>query len=365
MTIQFMDNFQSYGGVTSFSTPFNEVTPMLQGLPWAAVYGGIAVDPDPSASGYVLRLGCDISSSNTTDTRIALPSVTKKVGVSFRYYFSFLPSESGYRKVLASFRSSTNSRLYDFVIEINGALSLYQQATGTSGYNSAERVATTINPVTAPQSWYHYEFFIDLVNGTYEARIEGTPVLSGTSLPLTNDIYLVGFTPRVSGALPTEGANYMKDFILWDGSGSDNNTFLGTVSVFTLRPNGDVSSGWTRSSGTTDWQILDSQNPVNADYISAGDTPPAPSIVTFTNLPDDVVGVRAVQMMTLAKKSDGGDAVLQNSLLSDGSEDLGATHNVTTLYKYWFDVSELDPSTGLAWDPIGVNDVSMKINRTL
>lgn len=357
MTIQYMENFQSYGPETYIST--GNVDALLQGLPWAQAYGGLVTDPDVNASGYVWQLGIG---SVYGDNRIALPSVTDKVGVAFRRYIANLPTSDSHRCVLASFRDAANLELYGFVIETNGAISLYkEQALG--GYSFASKLDTTTNPVMAPQSWFHYEIFLDLNAGEYEVRIEGVPVMSGTGLTLLENIYSVNFGVRTgTGNTPTD--SYMKDFVLWDGSGTDNNDFVGPVSVFTLRPNGDVSSGWTRSAEDFDYKVLDDITPDDTNYISADDTPPAASIVELTNLSDEIVGIRGLQMMVRARKSDGGDAVLQLSMLSDGSEDLGATHSITTAYKYWFDVSELDPGTGAAWDPIAVNEATFKINRT-
>lgn len=348
MSIQFMDNFQFYGTSTS---------KMLDGLPWSAVVGSLTTDPDPNASGNVLRLSSAVNNSNTADTRLSLPTVTNKVGCGMRFYMGVLPSSSGVRPVILGYRNLSNNKIYDWIIETNGSLSLYD--------GSGTLIATTTNPVMAPRSWFHYEFYVDLNVGTYEARIEGVTVLSGSGLTLLQNVYLVGMSPRQNLGSNTGAQNYMKDFILWDSAGSNNNTFLGPVAVFLLKVNGDVSSGWTRSAGSTDYELLDETTPNDTDYITADDTPPAASIMTLEDLGPEIVGVRGLQMMARAKKSDGGDATLQLSMLSDGSEDLGATHAVTTAFKYWWDVSELDPSTGSLWDPIAVNEATIKINRTV
>lgn len=348
MSIQFMDNFQFYGTST---------TNMLDGLPWSEITGSLTTDPDPNASGNVLRVTSSSNNSNTTDTRLALPSVTRKVGNGFRFYMNTLPSSSGTRPVILGYRDLSNSKIYDWIIETNGSLSLYN--------GSGTLIATTTNPVMAPKSWFHYEFYIDLTAGTYEARIEGVTVLSGTGLTLLQNIYGLGYSSRQNLTNNTNALNYMKDFVIWDASGSNNNTFLGPVAVFLLKVNGDVSSGWARSSGTTDFELLDETSPNDADYIYAGTPPPAPSIMTFEDLGPEIVGVRGLQMMARARKSDGGDATMQLSLLSNGFEDLGGTKAVTTGFKYWYDISELDPNTGALWDPIAVNEATIKVNRTV
>lgn len=350
MSIQYMDNFQFYGTST---------TNMLDGLPWSVITGSLVTDPDVNATGVVFRLTASSSNSNTTDTRLSLPSVTNKIGCGFRYYMNTLPTGATVRPSILALRDLSNNKIYDFVIETNGAVSLYDTKS------TMTLVETTGNPVMAPKSWFHYEIYVDLDAGTYEVRIEGTNVLSGTGLLNLEDVYSLGFSSRQNLGSGTSALNYIKDFVVWDASGSSNNTFMGPVAVFLLKVDGDVSSGWARSSGSTDYELVDETTPDDADYISADDTLPAASIMTLENLSADIVSVRGLQTMARAKKADGGDAKLQVSLLSNGDEDLGADHAVTTAFKYWWDISELDPDTGTAWNPVSVNSATIKVNRTL
>lgn len=349
MSIQYMDNFQFYGTNTTY---------MLDGLPWSSISGSLVADPDTSASGNVLRVTASNNNSNTLDTRLSLPTVTTKVGNAFRFYMDVLPTGNGTRPSILAYRSLANAKLYDWIIEPNGSLSLYN----TSG----TLIATTTNPVMAPKSWFHYEFYIDLTAGTYEARIEGVTVLSGTGLtPVPTSIYLLGYSARQDFTSNSNAKNYMKDFVVWDGSGSVNNSFLGSVTVFLLKVNGDVSSGWTRSSGSTDYGLLNETTPDDTGYISAGTSLPAASFMTLEDLGASVVGVRGLQTMARAQKSDGGDATLVVSLKSATNTDAGANHQVTTGFKYWFDLSELDPDTGTFWAPLAVNAAEIKLDRTV
>ena len=350
MSIQYMDNFQFYGTST---------TNMLDGLPWSVITGSLVTDPDVNSTGTVFRVTASSSNINTTDTRLSLPSFTNKIGCGFRYYMNTLPTGATVRPSILALRDLSNNKIYDIVIETNGAVSLYDTKS------TMTLVETTGNPVMAPKSWFHYEIYMDLDAGTYEVRIEGTNVLSGTGLVNLENVYSLGFSSRQNLGSGTSALNYIKDFVVWDSSGTSNNTFMGPVAVFLLKVNGDVSSGWTRSSGSTDYELLDETTPNDADYISADDTLPAASIMTLENLSADIVSVRGLQTMARARKADGGDANLQVSLLSNGDEDLGGNHPVTTAFKYWWDISELDPDTGTAWTPVSANAATIKVNRTL
>jgi hypothetical protein len=159
----------------------------------------------------------------------------------------------------------------------------------------------------------------------------------------------------------------LKDFVMWDGLGDVANDFIGPCGVYYLPPTSDVSSGWSRTGGASDFGILDNVPPNDASYISAEEDPeiPAPCIVTCAPLPDDIVAVRAVLPIIRARKSDGGEGKLQMSLVSEGDEDLGADRAISTAFTYWWDVSHYDPSTLAPWAPGAVDNVQFKINRTL
>ena len=338
MAIQFMDNFQSYGTSLSY---------MLDGLPYAQVSSSALVaDPDGVSSGRVLVYAV---------MRVALPNVTSKVGAAFRCWMSQLPAGPTNRFSVALFTDPGNSVIRaNFIVEPNGAMTI-QDAAGTI-------VATTTNPVVAPQSWFHYECMVDTSTGDYELRIEGITILTGTSALLVASTIgnIRFFGSGVGGPTP-----YLKDLIIWDGTGTVNNNFMGTVSVYTLALNSDVSSDWTPSTGTSDYQLLDETTPNDADYISAGIAVPYSSVMGMSDLASDVVAVRGLQTMVRASKSDGGDATLVVGVKSATNTDTGANHAVTTAKKYWFDISELDPDTGALWDPLAVNAANLVIDRTV
>lgn len=349
MAIQFMDNYKGYGTNKSY---------MLDGLPYAGLDGvSFGTDPDPGASGNVIFIGYTGGSNNNNDFRIALPTPRISIGIAQRWFLDQLPADISKRPVIADFRDVNNNvRFCSVIVETNGSLSIYD-----SGMTQR---ATTGSPVISPRSWFHYECFYHAGTGAYEVRIEGVTVLTGShSSLIQGTIYQVGCAGRINAVVPINAA--VKDLVIWDTSGSQNNSFTGTVTVYRLPVNSDVSSGWTRSSGSSDYALLNESPPDDSGYISADASLPAPSIMGMDNLPGTVVGVRAVQTMVRAKKSDGGDCTMVVGLVSNGTTGNGASHNVTTASKVWFDVQELDPDTAGLWSPIAVNSVQLKINRTV
>lgn len=105
--------------------------------------------------------------------------------------------------------------------------------------------------------------------------------------------------------------------------------------------------------------------PQDLSYMSANSTPPAAMEYGFDNLPADVTSVRGLLVVGRMRKVDGGDGNVQMSLISNGDVGNGANRPITTTFSYWYDVSQLDPDTGLPWTPLAVNNMTGRINRTL
>lgn len=360
MAIQWMDNFSTYGTGTTGTTN------MSDGLPYASFASGLGVsgsyptvDPDGISSGNVMYTG--------TGFRLACPTPDDVMGEAHRVWFEYLPNINGERSAIFDFRTPANGYGYRVIVEPNGALSVYRSSNTNPGVpGDAACLATTVVPALFLGAWIHYEFKVNTGTGEFELRREGALLLSGTDpSPLGGTIGNMAWSGRgvsTTGFTPFR----IKDLIVWDGSGSQNNDFVGACGVYRLPVDGDVSSGWSRSSGASDYDLLDEAPPADSGYIFAGEGPfPAPSIMTFADLPPEIVGVRALMMLGRMWKTDGGDANVQMSLISAGDEDNGADRPISTTPTYWFDISELSPDTGQAWNPLEVNAAQVKLDRTV
>lgn len=354
--LQWADNFSFYGSGLAGSNN------MLDGLPYASIAMNAAnqlpTDPDGVSSGRVLVLTGSASNSNLEDTRMAVPTPVKAIGCGARFYRTILPPNNGKRPVLIGYRTAANVRMYDLIVEPNGALSVYDKDLAL--------LATTTVPVFTTNTWQHIEFFVDSVTGEFEVRREAVSVLTGTEgVPQNTNIGIIGWTNRQN--LNSNGAVelYMKSLVVWDTTGTYNNDFMGTVNVVGCPVLSDDSvSGWSPSTGTSVAGVLDETEPNDADYASAA-LAGADVEMTMTQLPDDVTSVRGVVTMVRATKTDGGDAKLQVSLKSNASYDAGTEHAITPSATYWWDISEQDPNTLSAWTPGTFNDALLRLNRTL
>jgi hypothetical protein len=276
MAIQWADDFTRYG-------LGNSALRMLDGLPYAS-FGGtgtqvVVNDPDPNnPEGRAFQVpAVPVTNRWREDCRIALPiPTTQKVGVAFRMWLTQLAAVPQARQEVLAFRS-TSDNLASFRVEQNGSIT----GLGESGATLAD----TVVPVVSPQSWNHMEFIYDTATGEAELFINGIPRLTWTNDTSGQTVALLNFSPRTSGA-GSSGSLLIKDLVIWDGSGTENNSVMGTVIVRRLKPNEDDDlGGWDKVLPTYNdaHRILSSGIPFN-------------TLTIVTNSPSTTLNIQAGSM---------------------------------------------------------------------
>lgn len=319
-------------------------------------------DPDPNVTGNVCHY-----ETGTTGSRLrkVLPAAVSALGIGERVWFPTLPPSVNQRGFIAKFKDNNNVTHVSFYVDTTGTISAYR-----GNYSGGTLLGTSTSPVIVAGAWQNVEMKVLFSNtvGTIEVRVEGVVVagLNLTGLDTVNSALTTcaqiefGFDDTANFA-----QWYQKDLVVWDTAGSINNDFFGSVSVYALRTDGDVSLNWTPSTGATGWNLLDESPPDDADYISAGDPPPSPAVMSLTDLPEDVTSVRGLIAIARSRKTDGGDGNLQVSMVSNGTPGNGSDRPITTAFTYWFDVFETDPDTSAAWTPVAVDAADIQFDRTL
>ncbi len=329
---------------------------MTDGL-WAQVTSAAELldDPDPNITGNVLYLGSAFA-------RFVYPAAVSTAGIATRVWIPNIPVGESTKPAIHQYRGGSNELLVTIYITPTGGISAYRWDGA-----SATLLGQTTGPVVTANAWRHIEskVYFDNSAGTVEVRVEGVVVLDLNTLD-TNPTQCaqVAIGVSVDNASVNQLA-YFKDVVFWDGTGSENTDFVGPCGVYRLTPNADVSSGWTPSTGSDDYALVDEAPPVDSDYIYAGDPPPAASIMSMTNLPADIISVRGLVSVVRSEKSDGGDGSLQVSMSPNGTDwDDGSDDAITTAFAYTYDVSEVSPATTDPWTPVEVNAMEVKLNRT-
>lgn len=220
--------------------------------------------------------------------------------------------------------------------------------TSVSGYPMFMRGSTVLATGTTPLlTGVKYYVEMHLTATTYEMRIDGVVVVSGT-MTSTTGFNAFGCTRSFNGG---GGAFFFDDIYVNDATGTINNGYLGEIAVLTIYPTADLTPmDWTPSTGTSAWAILDNA-PSTTDYVegaAAGDI----MRVDFSALGVPVTDIHTVVTSTRMAKSTSGANTTVVRLENQGSQLAGANHTpAETTLAWYYDQFPLDPATGLPWDP--------------
>jgi hypothetical protein len=363
MAIQWADNFDNYG---------TDILKLTDGL-YAEVSTGttLVADPDVLETGLCVRLDDQTTGGQTARrgdyVRKTYTPGLSAAGAAFRIYLPTLPTGL-HESVIWTFSDINNDGQVTFKVMSDGSIRAYRGDIFVSQQEPPTLFGTSTQALV-PGAWNHVETKILLSDtvGTVEIRVNGTTVLNLSNLDTIEDVGADVRSFQICNA-DLSGAGilryFFKDLVLWDTTGTQNNNFLGTCTIYTLTTTADVAFPWTASTGTTGWDLIDETTPNDADYISAADPPPALSEFTLSDLPLDVVSVKAMIQVVRAKKIDGGDGNIQTGLKGT-LIDSGANRPITSTFTYWYDISELSPDTGVTWTPVEVNNAKLTIDRTV
>lgn len=271
MAVQWADNFGRYGIGAGSGTK------MKDGLPYNNWLSDCIVDPDPLAAANgerCLAVNNGLTNNPLIENRIALPTPTAGlVGWCHRVWHGNMPSGTSDRPSVV-FYTVAGTALACMKLEPNGAYSLYNALNGT-------QIATTVVPVISTNSWNHVEVAYNGTTGAIEARLNGVTILTGVA-SATGTIAFV--TQTLRDGTGTGQSVRIKDLVIWDGTGTRNNNFMGTVICRRFLPNADVTlGGWLPSAGTTGYDLLADSAPANVFTVTGQLTPDGANNIRINN----------------------------------------------------------------------------------
>jgi hypothetical protein len=193
--------------------------------------------------------------------------------------------------------------------------------------------------------WYWVEFkaYCDDSAGTYEIRLNGLNVLSSTGEDTRVDADIDYYTSaRLGFGL---GRVLVDDWYICDSSGSNNNDFLGDVSVETIYPDSDSAITWTPDTGGTNYTQINETVVDDTDYVEATtgkDLYGYGDLVT-TNL------IYGIMVNTDAELSDVTAYSLKNVVKSSAVENTVTYNTIGMGASSLLAVFEEDPNTSTLW----------------
>jgi len=351
------DTFNSYGTNAGLLT---------QGI-YTYNYGAVIV-ADPVVPGNNV-LGFN-HVGGIPSIRYPVPRSTPTQGIAFRVIMDNLVGGDG--APVIGWQDNNGNIVAYVTTDATGRLVFVNNGQGGGGQS-------TVSPVVTAGSWWHVE--IEYVSsttgaGTFNMQVEGEPVMSITGLNTGwydgggayHPVAEVGIAFLGKQVTLGESNPRYKDVVFWDGTGTDNNTFLGNCLCIDLETVADVTLGGWTSTGANGWSVLSNNPPNDAEYIDAhwnGTTLPSECQFSFSSLPVDASSVQGAVLRYRGIKTDGGDGMLQSGLISNATETHAAARPMTVSENFYTDVYEVDPHTSAPFTPGALNAVHASLNRTL
>ena len=202
--------------------------------------------------------------------------------------------------------------------------------------------------------WFYVELKVKCndTTGTFELRVGGKVIASGSGLDTKagTDLYY----SRVLFGNSSNDSYRIDDIYICDGSGSDNNDFLGDVRVAILQPDGaGNSSDFTPLSGNNYENVDENPSDDDTTYVESS-TSTNKDLYTCDNVTSS--DIKGIHICTQCRETDGTPFSLITPIRSnstdydDSSQAVGGT-SYTNLSR----IAETDPDTGSAWTDTNLN----------
>lgn len=266
-------------------------------------------------------------------------------------------------------RASTNGDL--MTVYHNGKImcKVRTEADLTLSVYAAESVLISNSAPFAihQNTWYYMENKFEISGSTSTPviitstlRVDSTLRASGTGTTAFNTTALLLQTPTANrfewDNIVVSGTTFLKDLYVFNQSGGDTNSFAGDCTFIYVVPDGDVTTQWVPSSGTTHFNLVNEVPPDDdASYIQTTSTGSADNF-TWQDIPAFSGSIIAVQYLGYARKTGEGQRSFKLTVGSVGaytqeSEQFYVNDN----YVYYRMPLGTDPATSTQWTRAGFN----------
>ena len=314
MALEFVDGFDSYG-TTAGSAAEGIVR-------WDA-----GLNTLPTATG---RYGGNAATSSSL-TKVLPTAVTRTVGAAFKFGTSFSVGN------IIVLRDVTTVQL---AIRVN--------ATGTLSLMRGSTAIATSTPTVFVNTWYYIELqgTVDPTSGYAEIRVNGRTwsTFSGNTRNTANS-----YSNSLMVSIPANGG-------LFDDVYSRNDsTWMGEISIGTDMPNAEGDTiQWTPNSASIHWNRV-AEIPYDSDTTyNSSSTVGNIDLYKFPSRTIVASSVLAAVVCTPIERTDGTNSSAEQCK-SGGTVYTGATNSMTTAYKGYMEIHEVDPATSAAWTNANLN----------
>lgn len=282
-------------------------------------------------------------------------------GVGYGQLVDSLPVTSGYRTGIV-FYNQTGDAILNVTLLSDGALRILKGDPTSSDTNLLD----ITDAVVMAGAFGHVEMkiVIDDVVGSFELRYNGNIISQLTDLNLgTDGVASIGFINVVGGSQGV--GQYIDDLIVWDDTGTLNNTFMGQQRLLTVYPTSDkTAADWSLTGAISGYDTMNETVPdEDTTYISSS-TVGDKSEFGFSALPAELDTVAAVFIPVMAKSDEAGISSIKLSMLNGAGTAAGTEHELTSAYVYYRDAFNANPDGGGAWTKAAFEASTIRIEKT-
>lgn len=316
--IVWLDGFDHYTNATdgsegSWTRTYGSGYPWDKGLV-AGRYGGLGLKLVTTGGAEAVYRNLGATYTNYTHGfAVYIPAIT---AYSFVYY------------------ASASGGSYQLAININnsGGLEVFRGTWTLIG--STASVFTSIG-------WYYIEVSVVTHATTGSVTIDVNGV---NKMALTN----VNTNPAGTGGISYIHYVEANNQIFDDTYFADDLVRYGPCRVQSLVPASDVAGGvWVPNSGANGYsRVSEMVNDLDTTYISASSVN---DVSRFGLAASTALGIKAIAIETVAKKTDGTTRAIKAQLKSGSTTVEGATQTLLTTYETKQDIFTVNPDTGTGW----------------
>lgn len=250
--------------------------------------------------------------------------------------------------------------------DANGSIMGYIKVAATTGfltlYSMSLSLTATGNINVCDNAWHWVEVYstIASVTGTHKCNVDGTSQWNGSYSP-SNFSTVLAFVEFLS--MPSATIT-LDDVMMYDSSGSGMIPAtvwpLGTRQIATLRPTSDSSVQFTRSTGATNFSLIDEVNPDVSDYVESG-TSNQQDLYGYGDIGFTPAAVNGVMLNGYVHNPNPGGIAFQQSAKSSATTVQGTSTAAPVNPRIFQEPFVLDPNGSIAWTGAAVDAATFGI----
>lgn len=294
--------------------------------------------------GQALRIAGNASGSATRRSFTANASVG--IGMGFRGATMPSANPGGNHFLL----ESAGTAMCGFRVTSAGAIEVGRYTSNTA----STVLGTSSAGVIVSNTWHYVEVEVTISDtvGVFKVYVDGVQVLNLTAQDTRNGAPTTVDTIRIG---PDAAATTLGTFDYDDIYVVDAATKLGERRVETLYPTSDVAQGFARSTGATNYTLVDeAQVNGDTDYVQASSVSTVDTY-GFGDLTGTPGTIDAVQFSCFAEKTDATARSIALQAISGATTSDGSNFSLAASYSKFERLMLTDPNGSIAWTAASVN----------